>query len=161
MAAKPSFQILIPKRANQCAKGEAKFEPGDAYYSLVLENENEEQERFDYCTRCWKEVERKGGVHWRGKVPKRKEKAKYADLSRDERAMALFRDALSEQRDDEAFVLGLYLSRQRRLLVRKIVKGQQLYEIASSEEVVGVPILELSTQQVEEVQQRLAEKMKG
>ncbi len=154
------FQITIPRRSNRCAKGDDPFVPSTSYYSLVEEGEKGELERRDYCEACWKGVDKDGRTYWKGRVPEKKERAKYADLSRDARALALLRDALKgESTQDEAFVLALYLQRQKKLLSRKVVKEQQLYEVAGTEEMIAVPVIKLSSLQVETVQKQIAEKM--
>lgn len=161
MATKNQFQIVVPRRSQTCSQCGEKFAGGMSYYSSVAESEEEEVVRSDTCEGCWKGST---GVYWKGRVPVKEEKAKYADLDRDDRALAILKDCLREEGEaakEEAFVLSLYLARQRRLLSRKALNDQQLYEVQGTEEILAIPILPLSSLQVEQVQGRIAEKLQG
>jgi len=166
---KSPYPLVIPRRSHQCSAGQEPLLPGTAYFSVVNEDAQGEYVRTDYCPNCWKTVERtEEAIHWKGKVPDKKKRLEYADLSRDERAMAVFKDTLSsaeKEHHEEAFVLSLFLARKRYLLPRKQLRKEetlfQLYEVGSTEEMVAVPQIDLSDLEVEKVQKRLAEKMQA
>lgn len=169
-----AFQIMIPRRSSACAGGGEKFEPKQTYHSVVREDDGGEFVRLDYCSPCWEKIadELKGEeiVHWKGQVPAKVVQNKLAGLNRDERALVILKELLqkeelSEKEEEEAFVLGVFLARQRVLYARKQLtkdgKTFQIYEKGGGEEILAVPHKELSVLEVSTVQQQIAQKLKG
>lgn len=160
----------IPRRHRQCILCQKEFSPGDSYYSL-LEPIKGGYERKDYCPSCWKklhdEEERhsEGKVFWKSSVPK-KQQVSEESLRRDERALELLKTYSSSDQVNEreqAFILALLLTRNKFLQFKQEVEeeGQavQLFEVRSSEEMIGVRKVDLSTIQTDLVQTALAEKL--
>jgi hypothetical protein len=164
MAVNATFKLNIPRRSLQCDWGGSRFASGDGYYSVVAEGEDGTYTRSDYCVSCWSRVDQRGEVYWKGKVPETKQKILYADLERDDRALAILQEMLvlgDKEACGEAFVLALYLVRQKKLFIRKVVKGQQLYEIPGTGEVLAVSKVPLSSLQVLDVQKKIAKRLSG
>jgi hypothetical protein len=132
------------------------------YYSMLFEGEKGTFVRKDYCVACGKGLAKQEGIlsAWKGVVPERKKEVQ--PLSRNEKALELLRAALEhegEEERQEAFVLALYLARNRFLLARKDLSPEiALYEVAATEEMLAVRKVPLTTLAVSHVQQKLAQK---
>jgi hypothetical protein len=169
MAIKAAFQIDIPKRATTCAHSGKEFEPGSNYHSVVFE-EGDAYGREDYSQESWNAGAKEAAtcrthIHWIGRVPQKKPKSRFEDVSRTQAAMTVLREALSAGRHDEAFILGLYLHRKRQIFPRKKMPRDglmvQLYEVAKTEEILAIPVVSLSTLQVNQIQLAVAAKLGG
>lgn len=161
---KTPFQIVIPRRNSHCCGGGDPFEPDMEYFSVVIAEEDEAQ-RFDYCAKCWAEVEEKyradHAQHWKGRIPK-KYTSPYSGLNQEERALAILRDMLppeNEEMAEQAFVMALFLAHKRRLVLRAD-ESQLQYEETQSGETFLVPKIDLTELRVDEVRQALADKMR-
>lgn len=168
-----SLLIEIPIRNKVCSKGQEPLQPNMEYYSILVEGENGFA-RQDYCLACW-EKEKQGGStkmisHWKAHVPnktKNGDEDEASKLDKQERALHFLKKSLQEnsvEAEREAFVLALYLARQRILYLRQEIKqdGQriQLYEHADTEEMIPVKRVDLSAQHLKKTQESLAEKLK-
>jgi len=164
------FQIEIPRRASACLERGESFISGMRYHSaIVLTEEQGVVERRDYCEKCWAQQQQKVQPHvlssWKSVVPPEKRESGLPK-QRDERALYLLKEVLKSdlsEQEGEAFVLALYLSRRRRLLLRHDINIEggrvaSLYEVADTEEMLCVPKVPLSDLQVEAVQCELAKK---
>lgn len=172
MNTKMSFQIAIPRRSISCHQCNALFISGQEYYSALANDEIEGcYPRFDYCCQCWEKYKcthnTSARSSWKAKVPLKKE-ASDLPRQRDMRALYLLKQALNDsenEKNEEAFVLALYLARRRKLYLRQELKlknglSSSLYEVAETEETLCVPKLALSELKVEKIQQELARKFK-
>lgn len=150
--------LEIPRRNPLCSKGQEPFEPGAAYLSFLVETPKGLQ-RLDFCEKC-SPFETETVAEWRGRVPLKSEKR--MPVNRNERALELLKLALHDRNKEEAFVLGLYLARNRVLALRKeAVIDQQpinLYEDIATEEIYPIPRLTLSQLQSSGIQEILAKK---
>jgi hypothetical protein len=163
------FQIEIPKRASRCFKGGEVLNQGESYYSALILNDHEQSyHRQDYCLLCWESNHSKieGMVSsWKSVVPVKKGESELPKR-RDERALYLLKEALSNQESpeakEEAFVLSLYLARRRLIALRQELKRGaapfSLYEVSETEEMLCVPKISLSDLRIEKVQQELSRK---
>lgn len=163
------FQLEIPKRNGQCAHEGERLLPGMDIYSLLLE-EGEEQRlaRRDFCSACWAKVRDvqsqlpSNRGHWKSKIEKRKVPE---GASRVERALALLRilQQSPEPREAEIFVLCLFLSHARLLVLRQEFKKEgenyHLYEILRKDEFITVKVVNLSLLQIETLQKSLADQL--
>lgn len=164
------FQLEIAKRAPQCAACSEAFQPKQKYYSQILEKDEGELFRRDFCIKCWDSVYGKEQIitAWQGVVPIELEK-KDEFLSRDQKAMALIKEMIADDTPENrqyAFILGLYLARKRHISLRKEValkdgRKALLYEVLETEEMLSVPKMELSHLEIETIQKALAPKLKG
>jgi hypothetical protein len=164
------FQIQIPKRNQVCSLCGEALSPGMDYFSSLIENDNNEYERLDYCQNCWnKEFLRNKlpAKFWKSKVPLKK-MLKIIPQDQDGRILSLLRSSLmteNEESWEEGFVLALYLARRRRLFLRNeiVQKDQtilQVYELIETEEMIGVKKINLREEQVEVIQLRIAKLLK-
>lgn len=163
------FPIEIPKRSRHCAESAETFLPGSEYYSILIDKEEENWERMDFCLRCWAEAKQKWSekvhTHWKSQIPPEQTKADL-NKSRNEKALELLREAIQADTSDEhaeAFILALYLVRCRVLALRQqlVREGVKigLYEVIATEEMLPVRLLPLSQLQVNKLQEQLAKKL--
>lgn len=166
MTSPSPFQLNIPRRNPKCADCEQELEAGARYHSVVL-TDVEPTERRDFCSDCWSRVadEYKLSATWRGTIPKKAETPHHS-LSQEERALDLLQELLpasTPEAREEAFVLGLFLARQRRLVLRsEVTEGQEallLYEELASGETVRIPKVDVTALRIETLQETLAKKM--
>lgn len=163
------FQLEIPKRSNHCSHQGEQLTPGMEIVSLLLEAGSDQRfSRRDFCLGCWKKfsLDERGNSaergHWRSKIEKKKE---VEGSTRVQRAFDLLYKLLQspESREDEIFVLCLFLSHSRRLVLRKefLKEGNtyNLYEVLQKEEFLTIKSIPLSQVQTQELQVSLAEKL--
>lgn len=173
MTAPTLFFQAIPKRSQRCGFNQEVLEPGAEYYSVVMEDDNGQILRKDFCPTCWeasakKDIFVKTKKYWKSKVP-----AKQVELpksqNREIAAFELLRESIVSKKPEdqaEAFILALYLARKRMLYLRQQLRQADgsimtIYEVAATEEMLAVKKLPLSQLEVVKVQQRLATKLKG
>ncbi|MBA2367904.1 MAG: hypothetical protein H0V82_02635 [Candidatus Protochlamydia sp.] len=159
------FQIDIPKRNGLCAGKGEKLVPGMEYFSLLLSSESYEIIREDYCMECWQERTLPAGFnsrgHWKSKVEAKKI---VASSARSDQALHLLREFVlnQQQYEEEIFVLALFLSHAKKLILRKEFKEGEtpfaLYEMPQSEEFFTIKVLSLTRFETERIQKTLAEK---
>lgn len=157
----PLFRIEVPRRAPACGNCKKILVVGDSYYSVLSLQEKDFPVRIDYCQECWQEHLGKNALgSWKGKVPPKNEKRKTVD--RNAKALELLKASLKKEAladQEEAFVLSLYLARNRQIALRKeLSSNTSLYEILATEEMLVVPKLKLSTLEIDKIQERLAKK---
>jgi len=173
MTSKNLFQLEIPRRANVCITGGEPLVSGSECYSILLEGAEEgTYERRDYCAACGAQQTKLHALssvvsQWKSIIPVQKV---VSDLpkQREVQALELLKETLQLNEDgaqSEAFVLALYLTRRRKIILRQEIKRESkkflLYEIAESGDMLCVPKIALSELQVEAVQEKLAKKFKA
>lgn len=153
----------IPKRHTACCGCQTPLLRGMELLSVLLE---EPPFRADYCPKCV-ETAPQNTPKWRSRIPE-KTKSPYADLKREERALALFRDLLKEPADrwGEIFILAQYLEREKVLYLRQDRISMQgipisIYEISETEEMVKVPRLDPKALPLEQIQASLAHHLRS
>jgi hypothetical protein len=167
------FQIEIPKRDSHCKQCQTPLVPNMEYYSILLP-ENEGYQRCDFCSSCWeksaKEKFSSSSVKtaWKAKVAAKKEVEDLSTKTRDEKAIYLLKEGLQNPENDwaETFILALYLARRRILYLRQEIHQEDgstlcIYEVASTEEMLPIRRQSLIGINFEEIQTKIAEKMKG
>jgi hypothetical protein len=161
--------IEIPKRGATCAKGGEPLVAGEEYYSVLLEDpEKPGYLRQDFCLKCWQELQPKAfKSYWKARVPKQWKPPKKEESPFD-RAFRILREDLQNPTPEnlnEAFILSIFLSRKRRLLLRQEIvhegEAAYLYEDPATEEILCIKKVEVSALKREEIQQALAKKFKG
>lgn len=161
------IQLEIPRRKSLCSGQGEQLAPGMEIYSLLHEEESDRYERSDFCSVCWnqiqkEEAEKKPRIYWKSKI---EEKRIGKSSQRLERALALLREMLQSQdaKEEEVFVLCLYLSHSRQIALRQefLKEGvsYQIYEILRQEEFLTIKTIKLSHLQIDEIQASLAEKL--
>lgn len=160
----------IPPRSRRCHSGQEEFIQGVEYMSLLEEVNEESFSRKDFCLPCWKKLFQEGEtlilghVHWRSSVPVKITSSQTA-LRRNEMALQLLRVMVENEVSEnasEAFVLALLLARSKKLQLRQEIFREDrsilLFEVIGTEEMIGIPKVNLSTIETEKVQRTLAHK---
>lgn len=158
-----SFLIEIPKRSRSCSQCQESFALGDEYCSLLKKDEKLNILRFEYCAACWPMLNLSEKVFWKARVQAIKA-LPLSDRTRDERALELFRDPRSqdsEELQEEAFVLALFLLRKKRIAFRQKMTDPPLdvYEILEMEELVAIKPMALASLNIDAIQKRIALKL--
>lgn len=166
------YHLEIPKRGPHCFRGSEAFQPKEKYHSLLLEGEEGQFCRQDFCLKCWEAVSAEEApeamvTSWQGTVPAEIEKVDEF-LSRDQKAMALLKEMIAEDTPENrqyGFILALYLARKRHIAMRKEITlndGQKalLYEVMETEEMLCVRKLDLPHLEIDKIQKALAVKLR-
>lgn len=151
----------IPRRHRRCVSGNEDFTHGQSYYSLIEPSE-EGYMRKDYCPACWQNVqEPEGKIFWKSSIPE-KQQASAEAMRKDERALELlkeYRSSKCREEQNQAFILALLLTRKKLLQLRQEIEEDegsvQLYEVRSTEEIIGVKKVDLSSIQADLIQTAL------
>lgn len=160
---KPLLQQDIPRRKQTCFVGQEFFQPGMDYYSLLNEDDTGKWIRRDFCVDCWEKfAERKGEAsYWKSKVQAEK-KQTHTTADKNEKALELLIEALHSPNAhtlEEAFILALYLARNKKLALRSQEENIMIYEVLATEELLAIPKLDLSSLQIDKIQQTLSSKL--
>lgn len=161
------YLLEIPKRNQTCSKGAEALVPGATFFSTLQEDEKENYIRKDYCVSCWQAFQSEliDGVKtfWKSKFPTKKEKRHFEN--RFEQAFALLQETVSstvEEEQMEAFVLALFLSRKKHLLLREeiVLDGNKyyMYEVAATEQTLPIKFFPLNSIQIDKIQANLSKK---
>lgn len=166
------FQIEIPRRSKKCAKGEEEFAPGDHYFSILIDNQENGFCRSDFCIDCWEiaKLERVDQIdsYWKSRVSSISSMRNMEiQRTRDEKAFDLLRQALQNETlegEEDAFLLALYLARRRLLALRKEKKKDNvhlcIYEAIETEEMLCVKKMHISSERIVKAQERLAAQLR-
>lgn len=161
------FQIEIPKRNTVCSAQGERLLPGMEYYSLLIENDEQQMIRQDFCTSCWPQVADSDVVlksrgYWKSKIDLKKSEPA---SSRSDKALNLLKELLQTTplQEGEIFVLAIFLSHARKLILRQEFEKDGfkwgLYEIPRQDEFVTIKILPLAVIETDHIQKILAEKL--
>lgn len=151
----------VPQRNRQCTKAGEQFVPGMRYVSILFK-ENNSLIREDYCEKCWEEQRPKKELisQWKGQIRHKKLNSSEAQVERAKQALILFKEAFEAKREEEAFVLALFLLRERIFVSLKTKKTNvMLVEHVETEEIFSVPFLQLSNEKIASIQKIISEKL--
>lgn len=163
-----NFLIKIPRRSSLCCVGNEPFLPEMEYMSLLKEEKDHSYIRYDYCLTCWNKLDKqtlKNGIQWLSKLSPKEMPRPKAIHTLAEKALILLRELLrTEENRDEAYVLTIFLERERSIVLRKEalqLDGKKIlfYEILETDEAFAIPKIDLGTLSLEEIQKRLAAKL--
>ncbi|MGK5595040.1 MAG: hypothetical protein ACSNEK_06760 [Parachlamydiaceae bacterium] len=151
--------LQIPKRGAHCSEGKESFHEGMQYYSYVQLAKEGVYTRHDFCQRCWDKLNISEKTFWKGQIQK---KEAIIPKTLEEGALLYFDEIYqSSNRQDELFVLALYLTRKKLFAFRKSLEQHDLYERLDTEEMIAIPKVALSSLNLIQLQSTLAEKLKS
>lgn len=153
--------LKITKRGRNCAYDQKPFPETIDYVSALIEQEDDSLVRQDYCAPCWERAiqetpELASVPHWRGRREKVTPLTAKTSEERNKAMLGLWKEALDKEQFDKAFVIALYLQRQKVLILRKQLKKKFVYEIVASEEMVTTPRINFPKIDVESVRTEIA-----
>lgn len=167
------FQIEIPKRSSTCMEGQEPLIAGMEYYSILVPLEQGSYQRHDFCLTCWESKAKErylitGKTGWKAKVASKVEVEDLSKKTRDEKAFVLLKEAIQTSNAEdwaETFVLALYLARRRILYLRQELPqtdGSTLcvYEVAATEEMLSIQRRSLTHVNIQEIQEKIAQRLK-
>lgn len=160
------LQTEIPRRARLCSIGQEPFSAGMEYYSVLIGKGEGVYERYDCCLSCWEKAGQQQYIpqahsSWKSKVPAKSEQPASQNIH--ERALELLKASLESGVEFEAphrYLLAIYLARKRVILLRDNIEDTQLYEVASTEEMLQIKVIDLTKIDVDQVQKEIDAKFK-
>ena len=151
----------INKPLGQCCGSDRKLEPGEEYFSALVEIE-EGLQRRDFCVEYWQENKPEVYCYWKGRFEAEEKKRKiFVD---DDMLMAFFQ-RLETETDEEKinfrFVLMLILMRKRKLKYdsTETEDGNEIWKlrIVGTKENASVVNPHLQEEQIEQLSGQLGE----
>jgi hypothetical protein len=158
----------IPRRHGRCCQCQTLLNAGVRYYtSLVLPTQENEGQRFDYCQKCGVDrlPEHQGNakIFWQGKIPPKV--IEESSIATAQKAIALLRELCASDREDateQAYILALYLGRQRQLALRyrEVLSDATVllwYEVLTAGDMLAVTYVTPRPAAAADLQRQLAE----
>jgi hypothetical protein len=155
------MEYELPRCSRQCCETERAIAPGEAFYSALISDENDDLVRWDYCAEAWDGPPEETIAWWKSELPEPTEtKMQWAP---NEVMLRLFDELDSQpERHDMRYVLALLLVRRR--VMRSEGEGQddfgrevmRLY-CPRSEAVHEVAVVTPDMERIDEIQGELAE----
>ena len=149
----------IKKSTRKCAETGRDFEPGEVFFSALIENEDGTTSREDYATEVWKETPEDCIGWWKSQVPETgKGKIFWAPRKV---MLAYFQHVLNQPASqDIAFVTALLLIQKKYLvLVDDGEANSMTVRDRTSKESYSVPIIEVEGPRLADIQSLLAEQL--
>jgi hypothetical protein len=117
----------VERGTRRCAVSERPFEPGETYYSALLEDE-EGFRRQDFCAAAWQEQDPAAFFSfWKTRLPEEGEEERPQRRFIDTDVIYTFftrlRDAASEEKQTFRYLLALILIRKRYLRLEEFTRG--------------------------------------
>ncbi len=153
------FNFDFKKSSRRCHLGEREFQPGEEFYSVLIEGDDGSTERRDFSVEHWKGPPEGCIGWWKSSVPDvGKGRIYWAPRTV---LLAYFEHVqTSPQTVDIAFVTGLLLAQRKILSIIDTGDDTNLVlHCRSSKKSYTVPVAEVSTQRLDEIQAELSERL--
>jgi len=154
----PNFDFK--KSSRKCYECDRTFQPGDGFFSVLLETEDGSPDRRDFGVEHWGGPPEDCIGWWKCSVPEIGEGQVY--WAPKQVMLAYFESVLSKPAtQDIAYVAGLLLC-QKRILKMEDNRGNESIMVLkdrSSNNVFEVPVAELTSQRLNEIQEELSERL--
>ncbi len=144
------------------------FAAGNEYHSVLYEEGEDGFRRFDLCSKCWQECDQKqilegSCTHWVSLVPTQLVEED-SHRNRNEKALELLREGLEDGPPVRNMLLAMLLKRKKFLTYKQeLIKEDggvyHLYEVPSDEEIIAVPQVSISEEDVEAIQQQIMQEL--
>ena len=149
----------VKKSSRKCFENQKDFSPGEVFYSALIEREDGDSERRDYCAEHWSEQPEHCIGWWKSKVPETgKGKVYWAPRKV---LLSYFQHVLDNpDYADIAFVTGLVLV-QRKVLTTDDDGDPSVMQLINRVDKVSyaVPVCEVEPDRLATIQAELAEKL--
>jgi len=149
----------IKKSTRKCAESGRDFEPGEVFFSALIENEDGTTSREDYAAEAWEETPEHCIGWWKSKVPETgKGKIYWAPRKV---MLAYFEHVLNQPAsEDIAFVTALLLIQKKYLaMVDDGETNSMTVRDRASKESYSVPIIEVEGSRLADIQTLLSEQL--
>lgn len=154
------LQFDLRKSSRRCHASDRAFEPGEVFYSALIELPDGGSERRDFGIDQWEEPTEDCLGWWRAKVPERDQgKVYWAPRSV---LLSYFEHTLEhEATRDIAYVVGLLLVQKRHLTLIDDGEQPELLHLhqRSEKRDFHVPVVDLAPDRLAAIQQELAERL--
>ena len=147
------------KGSRKCYESERSFEPGDEFYSVLIESDQGTTERRDYSAELWKGPPDSCIGWWKCGVPEIGQGHVY--WAPNHVLVAYFKHVLGDpETNDIAYVTALLLSQKRILKVLDNGGDETIFRLRDSEkETYDVPIPEIPPERLIEIQDELSQRL--
>lgn len=155
------MDFQIKRTTRRCHETDRELKPGESFYSDLVKQDGELLRR-DICEEAWKGPDEASIGWWRARIPAN-DSGKVYWAPRD--VLISYFETLqqNEKHAPIAFVMALLLIRKRilKLVDSEEKDGQEQLEIHCSRDkkTWNVPVVDLTPQQVTEIQQELAQQL--
>lgn len=146
--------------SRQCAETGRSLEPGETYYTVLLQ-EGAELVRIDYARESWPGPPELAVAWWKSKIPDAKSAKKH--WAPNDVMLDVF-DRLGEEseRADERYILALLLVRRRVMRIEQFETDEEGRDVLAlfcprRDETHQIAVIEPTPERTEEIQDRLAE----
>ena len=149
----------IKKSTRKCAETGRDFEPGEVFFSALIENEDGSTSREDFANEVWKETPEHCIGWWKSQVP---ETGKGKIFWAPRKVMLAYFEHMLDQpaSQDIAFVTALLLIQKKYLvLVDDNDANAMTVRDRSSKESYSVPIVEIEGSRLADIQTLLSEQL--
>ena len=147
------------KGSRKCHESERQFEPGDEYYSVLIESDKGSPERRDFSAELWKGPPESCIGWWRCQIPELGEGRVY--WAPRNVLVAYFKHVLNDSSTtDIAYVTALLLSQKRILRVLDNRGDETILRLRDNEkQTYNVPVPEIPPHRLVEIQDELSERL--
>ena len=147
------------KGSRKCYESERSFEPGDEFYSVLIESDQGTTERRDYSAELWKGPPDSCIGWWKCGVPEIGQGHVY--WAPTHVLVAYFKHVLGDpETNDIAYVTALLLSQKRILKVLDNRGDDTIFRLRDNEkETYEVPVPEIQPHRLIEIQDELSERL--
>lgn len=152
-------QFDFRRGGKKCSVSDRPLEPGEHYWSALIEDEDGEMNRLDFSAENWNGPGENCIGFWKQQVPDLKTgKVYWAPRSV---LMAYFRHQLENEQYEIAFVMSLLLLQKKILTQKNLLESEDqtisiLFDRQGSE-TFEVPEVDIADEQVQSIQNNLAE----
>jgi hypothetical protein len=157
---KNRFQFLhFPKPKRSCSHCRKEFEPEEAIYSSIMEDDDDQPVRLDCCVPCYEGIKDSlsDKARWRLIKPEEKVSKKLSWRELDERAFFLLDEALqnpSEEAKQEAALLALHLLRRKKIAIETEDHDAIVYRNVETGHVMTLPRASVPSSELQQALQR-------
>ena len=150
----------VKRNARKCCQTEKAFRPGDCFYSELVETDDGDLVRKDYCSDQWKGISEDGIGWWKQTVPELESGKIY--WAPDDVLLSYFK-VLTEQpqQAEAAFVMSLLMVQKKLLTVvdNDVEEEKRVLRNRKSGEVFEIEQQNIEPQRIKELEQQLCENL--
>ena len=154
----PDFEIKSCSR--KCAGTQAEIGRGQAYYSIVRYDDDDELIREDYCEQAWEGPPENCVAWWRSEIPDLEGGRIY--WAPNDVLFAYFDEVMKQtQRPEKAFVMSLLLLRRRMLKLEQTIEDEagkrMVLKSPRHDNRLEIAEVSMTAEQIKDLQQELGE----
>ena len=148
------------KSSRKCCQSEREFQPGEEFYSALLECEDGTTERRDFCIENWDGPPENCLGWWKSRVPDLGKGRVY--WAPKDVLLAYFDHVRSHpQKADIAYVTALLLAQKKILMIEDDGGDSSKFVLnnRATKETIEIPVVEIEPTRLTEIQDELSERL--